>query len=160
MPVHTAPDTFENGMKTMMRSHCSALDKKANATNWFTALATAKNLFEQLTATNIPPNSVLTSSESAMLRKVVQIGALLASCCIVFVVVSVFKSICFQKYPFSKVSDFGVHTAFCVFESLRFQSAFSKVSVFAAEQCECKVKTDTFISVLICIRSNVNGVTQ
>ena len=75
LPVHTAPDTFENGMKMMKRSHCSALNKKENATNWFTDLATANQLFKQLTATNIPPNSVLTSSESAMLRKVVQIGA-------------------------------------------------------------------------------------
>ena len=76
LPVHTAPGTFENGMKTMTRTHCSALDKKENATNWFTALATAKKLFKQLTATNIPPSSVLTSSESAVLRKVVQIGAI------------------------------------------------------------------------------------
>ena len=67
LPVHTAPDTFENGMKTMKRSHCSALDKKENATNCFTDLATAKKLFKQLTATNIiPPSSVLTSSESAI----------------------------------------------------------------------------------------------
>ena len=28
LPVHTAPDTFENGMKTMKRSHCSAMDEK------------------------------------------------------------------------------------------------------------------------------------
>ena len=75
LPVHTAPNTFENGMRTMKRSHCSALDKKENATNWFTALATANKLFKQHAATNIPPSSVLTSSESAMLRKVVQIGA-------------------------------------------------------------------------------------
>ena len=44
LPVHTAPGTFENGMKTMKRSHCSAMDKKENATNWFTALATANKL--------------------------------------------------------------------------------------------------------------------
>ena len=69
LPLHTAPDTFENGVKTMKRSHCSALDKKENATNWFTALATANKLFKQLTGTYIPP------SESSMLRKVVQIGA-------------------------------------------------------------------------------------
>ena len=55
---------------------------------------------------------------------------------------------------FSKVSVFDVHTAFCVFKSLRFQkypfsSAFSKVSVFIAEQCERKAKTDTFVSVFI-----------
>ena len=68
LPVHTAPDTFENGMKMMRRSHCSALDKKENATNWFKALATAKKLFKQLTATNIPSSNMLTSSESAMLR--------------------------------------------------------------------------------------------
>ena len=43
LPVHTAPDTFVNGIKTMKRSYCSALDKKENATNWFTELATAKN---------------------------------------------------------------------------------------------------------------------
>ena len=75
LPVHTTPDTFENGMKTMKRSHCSALDKKENATNWFTALATANKLFKQLNATNIPPSSILTSSESAMLREVIHIGA-------------------------------------------------------------------------------------
>ena len=75
LPVHTAPDTFENGIKTMKRSHCSALDKNGNATKWFTALATANKLFKQLTGTYIPPSSVLTSSGSAMLRKVVQIGA-------------------------------------------------------------------------------------
>ena len=75
LPVHTAPDTFENGIKTMTHSHCSALDKKENATNWFTALATANKLFKQFTGTYIPPSSVLTSSGSAMLRKVVQIGA-------------------------------------------------------------------------------------
>ena len=75
LPAHTAQDTFENGMKTMKRSHCSALDKKENAKNWFTDLATAKKLFKQLIATNNPPSSVLTSSESAMLRKVFQIGA-------------------------------------------------------------------------------------
>ena len=114
LPVHTAPDTFENGMKTMKRSHYSALDKKENATNRFTALATANELFKQLTATYIPPSSILTSSESAMLRKVVQIGAVLASCCVV-VVVSVFKSIRFR-------------CSHCV---LRFQkSLLKKVSVF------------------------------
>ena len=43
LPVHNAPDKFENGMKMMKRSHCSAMDKKENAMNWFTALATAKN---------------------------------------------------------------------------------------------------------------------
>ena len=75
LPFHTAPDTFENGMKTMKRPHYSALDKKENAMSWFTDLATANKLFKQLTATNIPPNSVLTSSESAVLREVVQIGA-------------------------------------------------------------------------------------
>ena len=75
LPIHTAPDTFENGMRTMKRSHCSALDKKENATNWFTGLATANKLFKQITAANIPPSSMLTSSESAMLRKVVQISA-------------------------------------------------------------------------------------
>ena len=60
---------------------------------------------------------------------------------------------------FSKVSVFSVHIAFSkvfVFKSLRFQSAFSKVSIFAAEQCERKVNTDTFLSVFIGIRSNVN----
>ena len=92
--VNTTPDTFENGMKTTKRSHCSALDKKENATKWFTALATA-------------------------------------FCCVV-VVFSVFKSICFR-------------CSHCV---LRFQkSPLSKVSVFAAEQCERKVNTDTFLSV-------------
>ena len=61
---------------------------------------------------------------------------------------------------FSKVSVFDVHTAFLrfqkppfskasVFKSIRFQSAFSKVSVFIAEQCERKAKTDTFVSVFI-----------
>ena len=39
------------------------------------------------------------------------------------------------RFAFSKVS---------VVKSLRFQSAFLKVSVYAAEQCERKVKTDTF----------------
>ena len=46
---------------------------------------------------------------------------------------------------FSKVSVFDVHTAF-----LRFQkSPFSEVSVFIAEQCERKAKTDIFLSVFI-----------
>ena len=75
LPVHTAPDTFENSMKTMKRPHCSAMDKKVNATNWFTALVNANKLFKQVTATNFTPSSILTKSESAMLRKVVQIGA-------------------------------------------------------------------------------------
>ena len=82
-------------MKTMTRSHCPALDKKENATNWFTALATANKLFKQFTATYIPPSSILTSSELAMLRKVVQIGTVQASFYVV-VVVSVFKSIRFR----------------------------------------------------------------
>ena len=38
LSVHTAPDSYKNGMKTMKLSHCSALDKKENATNWFTEL--------------------------------------------------------------------------------------------------------------------------
>ena len=55
---------------------------------------------------------------------------------------------------FSKVSVFDVHCIFAfskvsVFKSIRFQSAFSKVSVFLAEQCERKAKTDTFVSVFI-----------
>ena len=51
---------------------------------------------------------------------------------------------------FSKVFVFGVHTAFYVFESLRFRkSPFSKVSIFVAEQCERKVNADTFLSVFI-----------
>ena len=49
LPALTAPDTFENGMKTMKRSNCSALDKKENATNCFTDLATANKFFKQLT---------------------------------------------------------------------------------------------------------------
>ena len=57
---------------------------------------------------------------------------------------SVFKSIRFRCshciFAFSKVS---------VFKSIRFQSAFSKVSVFIAEQCERKAKTGTFLSVFI-----------
>ena len=142
IPVHTAPDTFENVMKTMKRSHCSALDKKENATTWFKALATAYKLFKQLTATNIPPSSMLTSSESAMLRKVVQIGAVQVSCCVVVVVVvaSVSKSIRFRcshcVFAFSKVSVFKV----------RFQK--SRV-VFKVEQCERKAQTDTFLSIFI-----------
>ena len=36
--------------------------------------------------------------------------------------------------------------------------AYSKVSVFIADQCECKAKTDTFLSVFNGIRSNLNGV--
>ena len=44
-------------MKTMKRSHCSAIDREENATNWFTALATANKLFKQLTATNSTPCS-------------------------------------------------------------------------------------------------------
>ena len=59
LPVYTAPDTFENGIKTMKRSNCSAMDRKENATNWFTALATANKLFKQLTATNLTPSSIL-----------------------------------------------------------------------------------------------------
>ena len=43
-------------------------------------------------------------------------------------------------FGFSKVS---------VFKSINFQSAFSKVSVFIAEQCERKANTDTFVSVFI-----------
>ena len=62
LPVHTAPGTFENGMKKMKCSHCSALDKKENDTNWFTALVTANKLFNRLIATNIAPSSILTSS--------------------------------------------------------------------------------------------------
>ena len=51
LPVHTAPDTFEKGMKTMKRSQCSALNKKENVTNWFTDLAIAnkygKNFWDE-----------------------------------------------------------------------------------------------------------------
>ena len=60
LPVHTARDTFENGMKTMKRSHCSAMDQKENAANWFTVLATANKLYKQLTATFFTPSSILT----------------------------------------------------------------------------------------------------
>ena len=78
-----------------------------------------------------------------MLRKVVQIGDVKVSCCVV-VVVSVFKSIRFRcsqcVFAFSKAS---------VFKSLRFQRAFSKVSVFKVEQGERKAQTDTFLSVFI-----------
>ena len=112
LPVHTATDTFENGMKMMTYSHRSALDKKENATN-----SHVKDSCSNLRGLSI----------------------LLCCCCCYR----------FQKYLFS------------VF-TLRF--AFSKVSVFKVgfqkyhfSQCERKVKTDTFRSFFIGIRSNVNG---
>ena len=32
LPVHTAADTFENGMIMLKRSHCSAMDERETAT--------------------------------------------------------------------------------------------------------------------------------
>ena len=86
LPVHTAPGTFENAVKTMKRSHYSTPDKKENAIKTRLPslplklrIMTANRFFKQLTATKIPPSTVLTSSESAMLREVIQIGGLRAS---------------------------------------------------------------------------------
>ena len=52
----------------------------------------------------------------------------------------------FQMSTFSK----------CIFKSLHFRNAFSKVHIFVAEQCERKVNTGTFLSIFNGIRSNLN----